>query len=105
MKKLLFLSLVVLTWSCVKDTTSDIDSSLGSNFKASFEPMASRTQINAEFKQSWTKDDCISLFSTEKNEKYLFNGATGDREGLFTKADESASGSKALPLTSLIVTR
>ncbi|MBQ0081201.1 MAG: hypothetical protein KBS95_06625 [Alistipes sp.] len=96
MKKLLILSLCVLTMSCVKDTTSDIDSNLGLNFKASFESLCTRTQLNSELKQSWTKNDCISIFSTEKNEKYVFNGETGAKQALFTKADESAAGVKAL---------
>lgn len=92
MKKLLLLLLVVLAASCVKDLTSEMNPADESKFMASFESVSTRTQVDSEWKQSWTADDHITVFKTVTNAEYKFDGKTGDREGTFSPVSQESAG-------------
>lgn len=55
---------------------------------------ASRTYLDEQRRQCWHAEDSISVFRTTRNERFNFDGVTGDFEGSFTRdASESADTS------------
>lgn len=55
---------------------------------------ASRTYLDEQRRQCWHAEDSISVFRTTRNERFNFDGETGDFEGSFTRdASESADTS------------
>ena len=55
---------------------------------------ASRTYLDEQRRQCWHAQDSISVFRTTRNERFNFDGVTGDFEGSFTRdASESADTS------------
>ena len=55
---------------------------------------ASRTYLDEQRRQCWDAKDSISVFRTTRNERFNFDGETGDFEGSFTRdASESADTS------------
>lgn len=55
---------------------------------------ASRTYLDEQRRQCWHAEDSISVFRTTRNERFNFDGKTGDFEGSFTRdASESADTS------------
>lgn len=55
---------------------------------------ASRTYLDEQRRQCWDAKDSISVFRTTRNERFNFDGVTGDFEGSFTRdASESADTS------------
>lgn len=55
---------------------------------------ASRTYLDEQRRQCWDAKDSISVFRTTRNERFNFDGKTGDFEGSFTRdASESADTS------------
>ncbi|MBR6269854.1 MAG: leucine-rich repeat domain-containing protein [Bacteroidales bacterium] len=58
-------------------------------FTASFED--TRVFLDLEMHTCFNADDRISLFKSSVNEQYRFEGHTGDRSGMFSKAPEDSS--------------
>ena len=58
-------------------------------FTASFED--TRVFIDGGMHTCFNADDRISLFKSSVNEQYRFEGQTGDRSGMFSKAPEDSS--------------
>ena len=61
-------------------------------FYASIEGSGTRTYVDGideEILMHWTAQDAITIFTGDYGDKYVFQGATGDRGGKFAKEDAS----------------
>ena len=66
----------------------------GKEFYASFaENDQTRTFADEQLRLLWTKGDLLSIFTSTLNEKYKFDGETGDNSGTFTKVNTGQFGS------------
>lgn len=65
--------------------------SAGPYFEASFEE--TRVFLDGQMHTCWNAGDLISVFTTTTNERYRFEGATGDRSGFFSKTEGDAAPS------------
>lgn len=90
MRKTIILALfVILSIGCSKieqasDLTKDHKTFVGIYEEASSENQT-KTYLDENIKLLWHAADEISIFTTTLNEKYIFDGETGDNSGSFTK--------------------
>ena len=92
--KHIFAALIAATSLISCEVTGVIDPAAGNDsgspvFTASFEE--TRVFIDGGMHTCFNADDRISLFKSSVNEQYRFEGQTGDRSGMFSKAPEDAS--------------
>ena len=52
----------------------------------------SKAYIGSDYMVYWHESDLLSVFRSSTNERYAFDGATGDDYGTFTKNDETVTG-------------
>ncbi|MBQ8366103.1 MAG: leucine-rich repeat domain-containing protein [Alistipes sp.] len=89
MKRFLhFILIVGLLSGCVDAEIDEARQSLSSVMpnviNISLDDDTTRVQLNASGKTVWTEDDCVSAFyMSDANNKFRFNGETGDRDGKF----------------------
>ena len=84
---LLFVAVIAMFVGCTKDV--DLEPTIniygdGPTFEASFADAQTRTFVDENVKLLWTAEDKLSIFLTTLNEKYQFNGRTGDNSGTFS---------------------
>lgn len=92
MKKIvLSVAAVMLIVCCSKNEetlpVADSISSSAQEFYASFEEPGTKVALSKDGTISWTAGDELSIFTSTYNQKYLFTGQTGDKEGKFEKVD------------------
>ena len=87
MKKLILSMLLgCMAMGCFSDPTVDEKINLGGELVVSFEDDESRIQLNEEMKTVWTEGDLVSVFyKSNGNERWKFNGKTGDRAGTLSR--------------------
>ncbi len=63
-------------------------------FYVEFEGDATRTYLDENMHQYWNKADAISVFTSLNNQKYCFDGETGDNKGTFSAVspEQNATG-------------
>lgn len=79
---------------CAKETTTEkaAVSTPSVRVYATFEAPETRTYLDSDYTVHWHAEDAISLFRGDNtNVRYIFEGATGDREGSFLM-DATTSG-------------
>ena len=79
-------SALLFVVGCAK---SDMDSVVNQNlyspqFYAEFGGGDTRTYLDENLHQRWVKEDSISVFTSIHNQKYKFDGETGDNAGTFS---------------------
>ena len=79
-------SALLFVVGCAK---SDMDSVVNQNlyspkFYAEFGGGDTRTYLDKNLHQRWVKEDSISVFTSIHNQKYKFDGETGDNAGTFS---------------------
>ncbi len=62
-------------------------------YTAGFESVPTRSYLDAGLKAHWNEKDEISVFNTTHNDRYVFDGQTGDTSGEFHAAESPGSGS------------
>ena len=70
--------------------------SLGLNspvYTAAFDDSGTKVYSDTDLKLHWNAGDEISIFSTTGNQRYSFDGQTGDREGTFSVQGDPVGGS------------
>ena len=86
----LFALVATLFAACATDATQDLAPEIPTSpdeLYVSFDE-ESRVQLNAECKTVWTKDDLVSVFyRSNANQKWQFQGNTGDTEGTLKRID------------------
>ena len=88
MKKLFFALAAVLFAACATDVTEDVAIGTPETIEVSFEEH-SRIQLQNS-KTVWTEGDLVSVFyRSDANQKWQFQGNTGDRSGILTYVSES----------------
>ena len=84
-----FIALCVLLFAGC--TEADVEDTAGQpkinsqKFHAEFAEEDSRTFVDEKVRLLWTKGDLLTIFTTTLNEKYQFDGETGDNSGTFSK--------------------
>ena len=95
MKKLLFALFAMLFAACTTDVTEDVAIEIPETLDVSFEA-DSRIQLQNS-KTVWTADDLVSVFyRSDANQKWKFQGNTGDRSGKL-KCSSSYTSDTKLP--------
>lgn len=91
MKKIvLSVAAVMLIVCCSREEDVPVADSISSSaqeFYASFEDPGTKVALGKDGTLSWTAGDELSIFTSTYNQKYLFTGQTGDKEGKFEKVD------------------
>lgn len=89
MNRILLFSFILLVLSCSKYEEDRVIINKSQSFVATYESVASevvtKTYLDANIKLLWHADDEVSIFTSTLNEKYSFNGKTGDNSGTFSK--------------------
>ena len=67
-------------------------------YTAGFESVPTRSYLDSGMKAHWNEKDEISVFNTTHNDRYVFDGQTGDTSGEFHAAESPGSGSPGLHL-------
>ena len=86
--------LVILLASCstqerIEDNTLPSSKTL---YSARLENLGSKVYVDSDLKAHWNEGDEISIFSSSSNNKYKFNGRSGDVEGDFSLVGTYQSG-------------
>lgn len=63
------------------------------DFYATFESDDTRTFVDEKVRLLWTEGDQLSIFTSTLNQKYEFDGETGDNSGTFTPISSGQFGS------------
>ncbi len=91
-----FISLSIILSACSKCNVDEMTISNCKNFEAIIEGIApdayTKTYLDANIKLLWHAEDDVSIFTTTLNEKYSFNGITGDNSGTFSKVNTGDFG-------------
>lgn len=92
MKKIILsVTAVMLIVCCSKNEenlpVADSISASAREFYATFEDPETKVALDEDGTLSWTEGDEVSIFTSTYNQKYLFTGQTGDKEGKFEKVD------------------
>lgn len=90
------LSALLLLAACTEsDTDRAVTQQLQNSpdFHATFESDDTRTFVDEKVRLLWTEGDLISIFTTTLNQKYEFDGETGDNSGTFTPISSGQFGS------------
>lgn len=88
MKKLIYFVIASLLIGCTVDTTVDElnqPSKTPTVFTVAFDETTTKTYVGNNGNLYWTKGDMLSIFTTTLNEKYAFDGNTGDNSATFGK--------------------
>lgn len=98
MRRFLFTLTIVAMAACNKErTTLPVTPTVPKHLYASFEQPDTRLYIDTELHLHWHAGDAISFFAlTADNLRYTFDGATGDVNGTFTKADDGTNDGATL---------
>lgn len=86
MKRIHYLTifLCLFLFSCKQDEVITPSNKLYTKFRASFEA-STRTHIDNNLRMRWNEGDEISIFTSSANQRFKFDGSTGDRSGTFSK--------------------
>lgn len=90
------LSALLLLAACSEsDTDRAVTQQLQNSpdFHATFEADDTRTFVDEKVRLLWTEGDLISIFTNTLNQKYEFDGETGDNSGTFTPISSGQFGS------------
>ena len=90
------LSALLLLVACAEsDTDRAVTQQLQNSpdFYATFEADDTRTFVDEKVRLLWTEGDLISIFTNTLNQKYEFDGETGDNSGTFTPVSSGQFGS------------
>lgn len=92
---LFLFSLIYLVGCNFSNIDDNYDLQAGANeFYVSFaDNEQTRTFADEQLRLLWTKGDLLSIFTSTLNEKYKFDGETGDNSGTFTKVNTGQFGS------------
>ncbi len=100
MKRLFYLIIASILVGC----TTDIDikdvpttDSKAKVFTVCLDSANTRTYVDEDLHLYWTKGDMLSIFSSTLNEKYLFDGNTGDNSATFSKVNTGFGTGNPLP--------
>jgi hypothetical protein len=85
-KVLLHVAVLVLLCSCVEEDGLHMSEGEGRVFRAEL-TQDTKVGVDEGFTTFWHESDKISVFQGPANERYTFNGRTGDVSGTFTRDD------------------
>ncbi|MEE0915566.1 MAG: BACON domain-containing carbohydrate-binding protein, partial [Alistipes sp.] len=94
----LIFATVLLLLGCSRSDAEiaiDSDSLYSPKFYAKLGGDDARTYLDENWQQRWVKQDSISVFTSTANQKYKFDGETGDNSGTFSVAASNQAGSNA----------
>lgn len=94
----LIFATVLLLLGCSRSDAEiaiDSDSLYSPKFYAKLGGDDARTYLDENWHQRWVKQDSISVFTSTTNQKYKFDGETGDNSGTFSVAASNQAGSNA----------
>ncbi|MBO5234775.1 MAG: leucine-rich repeat protein [Alistipes sp.] len=100
MKKLFYLFIACMFVGCTTDIDLNNTPMTGNKakvFTVSLDAASTRTYVDEELHLYWTKGDMLSIFSSTLNEKYLFDGNTGDNSATFSKVNTGFGAGNPLP--------
>lgn len=95
-KSLVFSLLAIFFVACTRDEVENVvvDAVAPDTIYASIDTPSCRVQLNDRCETVWTKNDVITVISSNEFAIYRFNGKTGDYSGSFTKIGYGTTPSK-----------
>lgn len=95
MKRLYFLyTFLILLAGCSKhdaNVSAPLQKLYSPQFYATFGEADTRTYVDENLHQFWSKGDSISVFTSTYNQMYRFDGETGDNKGTFSAVSPEQS--------------